>query len=504
MDNDMAHEPACRVVRGRHRNLEERPVLRARDARHVPAPPTGEPCGRYCGSVVPYRARRKDLPMWRRRAGLTAIALGAVSVAWAASHGEAQSSNTAAVERTTVDRVDDIHGPQVHFLYVVPSDGTDRELDTNGTLDASIARIQRWMVSQTQTLSLRIDTYQGAPDVTFVRLPHSDAQATSRHPWPLWVIGEDLVAAGFNNPDKVYAVFYDGRSSWACGGAKSPALPKLGAMYLQAWPTNDPHPCAAAPGFGSGDDSPGYFEIGLLHEVLHTIGFAPSCAPHVTQTDHVNDSPTDLMYHPDAQSPAPWDWPHAVLDYNHDDYFGDRTPSGCPNLRDSPVLAPTGTFRFVLSVEGRGSVQAGQLGSCTAERPCGPVSLAAGSTVTLSPAAAAGWRLAAWRGADCPLAGDCVLTVGADREITAVFEPKPTVTLSVSWSRGGFVRLAPGGTYGRSFTKRFPQGARLTLIALPRRNFRFARWSGSCRGTRVRCALVLGRNTTVRVTFVRR
>ena len=441
--------------------------------------------------------------MRRRRAGLTAFALGAVSVAWAASHGEAQGSSTAGVERTTVDRVDDIHGPQVHFLYVVPADGTDRELDTNGRLDASIARVQRWMVTQTQNLSLRIDTYQGAPDVTFVRLPHSDAQATSTNPWPIWVIGEDLVAAGFRDPQKVYAVFYDGRSSWACGGAKSPALPKLGAMYLQAWPTNDPQPCAAAPGFGSGDESPGYFEIGLLHEVLHAIGFAPPCAPHLTETDHVNDSPTDLMYHPDARSPAPWDWPRAVLDFNHDDYFGDRTPPGCPNLRNSPFLGPRTTFEVVVSVEGRGSVQARPLGSCTAERPCGPVWVAAGSAVTLSPAPAPGWRLAGWRGVDCPLAGDCVVLVDADRQITAVFEPKPTVVLSVSLTRGGAVQSVPGGTYSRSFTKRFFEGTRVSLRAVPRRNFRFARWSGSCRGTRPRCALVLNTSKSVRATFAR-
>jgi hypothetical protein len=371
----------------------------------------------------------------RGRAWLSAIALGAaLSLAGAASQSDArnvrgvlltpQAPFTRDLERATVDRADDIDGQQVHFLYVLPSDGTDRQLDTNGTLDASIARIQQWIVDQTRSLSLRVDTYQGAPDITFVRLPHSDAQATSTHPWPIWVIGEGLVAARFNDPDKFYAAFYDGRSTWACAGAKSPALPRLGAMYLQAWPTNDPRPCSDAPGFGTGLDRPGYFEIGLLHEVLHTMGFAPPCAPHLTRTDHVNDSPTDLMYHPDEQSPAPWDWPHAVLDFNRDDYFGDRVPSGCPNLRDSPVLARRG-------------------------------------------------------------------------------EPTPTVTLSVSWRAGGAIRLAPGGTYGRSFTKRFQKGARVTLVALPRRGFRFVRWSGSCRGTRARCGLTLHTSKRVGVVFAR-
>jgi hypothetical protein len=358
----------------------------------------------------------------RRRASLAAVALAAL-LTFAGSvmpHATASADR----ERATVDRPDDVHGVQVHFLYVVPADRGDRQLDTNGAIEESIARIEHWLRRETGGLSLRVDTYQGAPDITFVRLPHSDAEATRGHPWPIWVIGGDLVTAGFNDPDKVYAVFYDGHSSWACGGAKSPALPRLAAMYLRAQPTNDPHPCSDAPGFGTGLDRPGYFEIGLLHEVLHTLGFAPPCAPHVTHTDHVNDSPTDLLYHPDEQSPAPWDWPHAVLDYNRDDYFGDRVPSGCPNLRDSPVLAPRN-------------------------------------------------------------------------------EAEPTVTLTVSWRAGGAIRLAPGGTYRRSFTKRFPKGARVTLVALPRRNFRFVRWSGACRGARVRCALVLARNKTVGVIFSR-
>ena len=184
-------------------------------------------------------------------------------------------------DRSTGDMPDDISGPQVHFLYVVPADGTDRQLDANGGMEQSITRIEHWFEAQTGDQALRIDTYKGTPDITFVRLRHSDAEATSTNPWPLWVMGEDLVAAGFNNPAKVYAAFYDGHSTWACGNAKSPALPKLGAMYLQAWPRNDPRPCSDAP-VGTGTDQPGYFEIGLLHEVLHTIGFTPPCAPHAS------------------------------------------------------------------------------------------------------------------------------------------------------------------------------------------------------------------------------
>jgi hypothetical protein len=206
-------------------------------------------------------------------------------------------------------------------------------------IEQSIARTQNWFVGQTGNQGLRIDAYQGVPDITFFRLPHTDAQATATNPWPLWVIGQDLVAAGFHQPDKAYAVFYDGHSTWACGGATSPALPLLGAMYLQGWPTGVSAPCHS---WGSGTTQPGYFDMGILHEVLHVIGFSPPCAPHHSQDgygDHVNDSPTDILYAPDGAHTAPWDVLHAVLDYNHDDYYRANI-SGCRDLSSSPYLTP--------------------------------------------------------------------------------------------------------------------------------------------------------------------
>ena len=278
----------------------------------------------------------------RLRCLVAVAAVSMVTLTADASAASDDSARTAAArDRTVTDMPDDLSGPQVHFLYVVPSDGADGQLDTNGGMEQSIARIERWFVTQAGNQGLRVDRQNGVPDITFVRLPHSDAQATARNPWPLWVMGEDLVAAGFNNPLKVYAALYDGHSTWACGGASSPALPKLGAMYLQAQPTNDPRPCRDAPGFGTGTDRPGYFEIGLLHEILHVIGFTPRCAPHASVSafpDHVNDSPTDLMYGPDAKSTAGWNWANAVLDFNHDDYYRANI-QGCPDLSNSPYVA---------------------------------------------------------------------------------------------------------------------------------------------------------------------
>jgi hypothetical protein len=234
---------------------------------------------------------------------------------------------------------DDFGGPQVHVMYIVPADGTDNQLDTNGTVEQSITRFQNWFLGQTGNQGVRIDTYHGVPDITFFRLPRTDAQMMSAFPFVIWGIGAYLASAQFNQPAKEYAVFYDGHDPRVCGNAKSPALAKLGVIYLQAFPAGQPAPCQ---GFGTGTKQFGYFDLGMVHEILHAIGFSPPCAPHRSNDgfgDHVNDSPTDIMYAADATHTAPWDVFNAVLDFNHDDYYRAHIP-GCPDLSDSPYLTP--------------------------------------------------------------------------------------------------------------------------------------------------------------------
>src|SRR5947199_8562845 len=162
--------------------------------------------------------------VWNRveRRGRPKVLTGLVMVVALLVAGIATGSTSAREatvlrDRSTTDMPDDLQGPQVHFMYVVPADGTDNQLDTNGLIEQSITRVENWMLGQTGNQGLRIDTYHGAPDITFFRMPHTNAQATSQYPWPIWTIGSDLVAAGFRSTGRVYAVLYDGHSSWACG-----------------------------------------------------------------------------------------------------------------------------------------------------------------------------------------------------------------------------------------------------------------------------------------------
>ena len=388
---------------------------------------------------MPPKTQRKALCLGIAVAAVAAVAATGALGAPGAPNGSAATAQ--ARTRTVTDMPDDISGPQVHFLYIVPSDGADAQLDTNGGMEQSIARIERWFVAHAENQGLRVDTRNGVPDITFVRLPHSDAQATAANPWPLWVIGEDLVAAGFNDQAKVYAAFYDGHSTWACGGAYSPALRKLGAMYIQAQPTNDPRPCRDAPGFGTGRDRPGYFEIGLLHEIMHVIGFSPPCAPHASESafpDHVNDSPTDLMYGPDARHTAGWNWANAVLDFNHDDYYRANIP-GCPDLSNSPYLA---TLQSVsVTVSGPGTVTSSPAGIDCPAACTGMFQRA----VTLTATPSAGATFTGWAGA-CSGAAACVVPSGGS--VTAAFRAsshRRTLTLRVHAQRAtGVLRVVDG------------------------------------------------------------
>jgi hypothetical protein len=219
-------------------------------------------------------------------------------------------------------------------MYVLPADGADQDLDTNGTIANSIGAIERWFVGQTGGTRLRFDTYQGTYDVTFFRLTRPDAIIAATGAYVRDTVQQELNAAGFDNPKKLYAVYYGGSSTFACGGGAWPPNLKgdVAALYLNGAPPGA-IPCSrnrfAAPG-----GVPGYWEFSIIHEIMHTLGFVAPCAPHQTRAGHVSDSPIDLMYAGDQP------WHPSVLDVGHDDYYKHNIP-GCLDLAKSAFLDPT-------------------------------------------------------------------------------------------------------------------------------------------------------------------
>jgi len=265
----------------------------------------------------------------------------AAAIVTATSVQDASRSGTDSVDvsipRATADLADDAP-VNVHVLYVVPADGTDHQYDTDGTLWTSLASWREWFSGQASGLQVRLDTYNGRPDITFVRLHRTRSEMDSFGLHTRDQIEYELLAMGFDDPEKIYLVYYDGGGpgTTACGGGPHPPdLPgSVAALYLQGQPVGAP-PCASN-AFATDPALPGYLEFGAIHEIVHTLGFAPSCAPNVTAVSHVSDSNTDLMY------AGPMAWAPSVLDFNHDDYFGADIP-GCIDLARSTFLDPLPT-----------------------------------------------------------------------------------------------------------------------------------------------------------------
>ena len=317
-----------------------------------------------------------------------------------------------ALPRATADRPDDVSGPQIHAVYVLPADGADRALDTDGTIAASVANWQRWFVSQTLGGGLRIDTSGGELDVSFHRLERTDATLAARGVFVRDEIERELRAAGFDRPDKVYAVYYDGSTTAACGGgAWPPTLPgTVAAVYMRA---------TFAAGFPC--HQPAFSRAGLqimdfaiLHEVLHTMGFVPRCAPHHTRDGHVSDDPRDVMYAGDEP------WRPAVLDVGQDDYYHAHI-LGCRELAESPYLERN--IQHPMEKLGVSVVGPGRVVSVPAAVRCKPrcsASLRRGTQVVLRAIPAKGARLVRWTGG-CKGTKPCRLTMSRARSVTAHF-----------------------------------------------------------------------------------
>jgi len=223
------------------------------------------------------------------------------------------------------------HVYAVQPLYVLPRDGIDNGLAAKGTIDRSVAAMQKWFGEQTGGCRLR---FLAGPPAT-VRLGQTDAQIASAHDHVRDLVEELLRARGYDNPNRIYAVWYDGTSTYSCGGGAWPPtlMGHVAALYLQG--RYDNVDCSRDE-YSSDGVKPEINEFKMLHEILHTLGFVARRAPHHTRKGHVSDDPTDLMY---AGPTGPPYWQPSVLDVGHDDYYmTGRTD--LPDLSRSVFLDP--------------------------------------------------------------------------------------------------------------------------------------------------------------------
>ena len=259
--------------------------------------------------------------------------------------------------RATTDRPDDNGLDQIRVVYVVPSDGQDRQLDTNGQICNSARAIATWFHDRSPAY-LRLDTADGLIDIGFARLSKTDLQMrgndpnnTSEATGTAFVrnrIENELVAMGLVAPNKLYGVYYEGSSVYACGGGAYPPLivARVGAMYLGGVPPGVTPSCGAVLPWGQPSLVPNYIDYGMLHELVHSMGIVPDAAPNEQSQGHVFDATApeparDLMYSPRPSQPDPaWavDAPGGLLlDINGDDYYG---TAPALDLAKMSLLAP--------------------------------------------------------------------------------------------------------------------------------------------------------------------
>ena len=235
--------------------------------------------------------------------------------------------------RSTTDRQDESQESSIHFMYVIPSDGFDAQLDVAGMINRSVYSFQLWLAQRSGGWILRPDTYNdGILDITFYRLNRTDAQMQEYGAWVVTEIEKELKVAGFNDTNKIYSVYYGGGSTYACGGAAwPPYVPgQYVAMYLLAEPPGFNPPCSAK-NLTNSVNYPGYWELAMLHDLFHALGAVSTDAPNHHLSGHVSDSNTDLMY----SGSLPWN--PSTLDYGKNDYYQHEN-SEIVDIEDSTFL----------------------------------------------------------------------------------------------------------------------------------------------------------------------
>lgn len=244
-------------------------------------------------------------------------------------------------QRQTADQPDDHDGYQVHFLYVLPSDGIDEQLDTNGWIATAVGSALRWLEKETGGRRLSVDTFRGELDITFVHLSRTDSvvsaydsrTGTSREPLVRITLEVELRSLGFEHPRKVYAVYYGGGSDTGeCfGGSYPPGRPgNIGIANVKLGTRcEEPRKMIYS-------DGTYVIAAANFHEIFHTLGAVGRCAPHHDRqsSGHVSDDPQDVMFSRSSRTAVP-----PRVDAGRDDYFGHGVP-GCLDLARSPFLLP--------------------------------------------------------------------------------------------------------------------------------------------------------------------
>ena len=128
-----------------------------------------------------------------------------------------------------------------------------------------------------------------------------------------------------------------------------------------------------------------------------------------------------------------------------------------------------------------------------------------GAAVVLAATADDGYRFSNWTG-DCSGAGDCALTMDADKSVGAAFAAVPTYTLTVSAPSNGRVAGTLDGAAvidcGADCSETAPGGSVVALTAEAAEGYGFSSWTGACASAGgANCSVTLNADRSVGATF---
>ncbi|MDQ5820770.1 MAG: hypothetical protein M3540_04950 [Actinomycetota bacterium] len=433
----------------------------------------------------------------RRLGSLLAVLAGALL--WAAGPASAAAPVTwCGNDRSSANRAPDVDtgsAARVRVFYATPSDGPDRFGELVSLIATDISAIDEWWRGQDSSRTPRFDLFAfpncpagfGQLDIGFARLPRPGSTYVNLN---LQQLSTDLVP--LTGPTIKGIVYYDGpvTDSDVCGTATR--APDSGGLFGFSFVWLRASDCEVDVGTGRLTA-----EV-AAHEFAHNLGAVPDQAPNTCpeNSGHVCDNTSDLL-DPFVSSGATI--ANAILDFGRNDYYGHSGTWW--DLQDSLWLMHLPLFPFTVSVTGSPGSVTSDVGSIDCPAACS-ASIENGTAVTLSAVPGDRSRFLGWGGA-CTGRGDCLVTADAAKSVTAAFGPG-FFALAVKVTGRGVVRSSPSGiACAKSCTRQFSANGTVRLTARPAKGYRFAGWSGDCRGTRD-CIVKLDRAKTARATFRKR
>lgn len=400
---------------------------------------------------------------------------------------------------TAADRLPDaLGGQQIHVVYAVPADGPERFVAAANGIATDLATIDAWWRREDPTRTIRFDTFAfpgcsglGQLDISFIRLPQPAASYASLSGRFGRLITDLLPTYALSG--KKYLVYLDAAIEGAnvCGQSsigQAQSGPTFAFVYLGV-------PRCGTLGGGS------YTASTAVHELVHAFGAVAVGAPsRCSDSAHTCDNGSDLL-HPNGSEDNPIET--IFLDIGRNDYYAHS--GSWLDVQDSPFLRrlelPQQQLTVALARPARTSTVTSEAPGIECPLACS-VAWDGGARVTLQANPAEDLRFVRWSGACTGTDPTCELTMDAPKTATALFGPSSYPGRVSVVGKGLVANPATGFRCIRACSERFDADQTFAFKATPVKGWKFAGWSGDCRGTSL-CRLRFDKPHTVRATFTK-